>query len=100
MNKEVNKNIDKTNATKAYIKELQDKGVLSNCHVNVVQLIDTVAHTNYQEELKYLVTNKDRIDYIGKLLNTIFWKGLDRLGRDDGKIWPWEHSLSSLVNGV
>jgi superfamily II DNA or RNA helicase len=27
-------------------KELQDKGVLSNCHVNVVQLIDTVAHSN------------------------------------------------------
>ena len=56
-------------------KELQDKGVLSNCHVNVVQLIDTVAHTNYQEELKYLVTNKDRIDYIGKLLNTISQSG-------------------------
>jgi len=52
-------------------KELQDKGVLSNCHVNVVQLIDTVAHNGYQEELKYLVTNKDRIEYIGKLLNTV-----------------------------
>ena len=52
-------------------KELQDKGVLSNCHVNVIQLIDTVAHKNYQEELKYLVTNKDRIKYIGKLLDTI-----------------------------
>ena len=52
-------------------KELQDKGVLSNCHVNVIQLIDTVAHKNYQEELKYLVTNKDRVKYIGKLLDTI-----------------------------
>ena len=52
-------------------KELQDKGVLSNCHVNVVHLIDTVAHNGYQEELKYLVTNKDRIEYIGKLLNTV-----------------------------
>ena len=56
-------------------KELQDKGVLSNCHVNVVQLIDTIAHSNYQEELKYLVTNKDRINYIGKLLNTISQSG-------------------------
>ena len=56
-------------------KELQDKGVLSNCHVNVVQLIDTVAHKNYQEELKYLVTNKDRINYLGKLLNTISQTG-------------------------
>ena len=56
-------------------KELQDKGVLSQCHVNVVQLIDTVAHSNYQEELKYLVTNKDRIDYIGKMLNSISQSG-------------------------
>lgn len=52
-------------------KELQDKGVLSNCHVNVVQLIDTQVHRTYQEELKYLVTNKDRIDYIGKMITSI-----------------------------
>ena len=52
-------------------KELQDKGVLSNCHVNVVQLVDTQVHKNYQEELKYLVTNKERIKYIGKMINSI-----------------------------
>ena len=52
-------------------KELQDKGVLSQCHVNVVQLIDTVAHSGYQEELKYLTTNTARLEYIGKLLNTV-----------------------------
>src|SRR5210317_868586 len=52
-------------------KELQDKGVLSQCHVNVVQLIDTVSHSGYQEELKYLTTNTARIEYIGKLLNTV-----------------------------
>ena len=52
-------------------KELQDKGVLSQCHVNVVQLIDTVAHSNYQEELKYLTTNTARLEYIGKLLSTV-----------------------------
>ena len=52
-------------------KELQDKGVLSTCHVNIVQLMDVVEHRDYQSELKYLVTNKDRIEYIGKLLNTV-----------------------------
>ena len=52
-------------------KELQDKGVLSQCHVNVVQLIDTVGHAGYQEELKYLTTNAARLEYIGKLLNTV-----------------------------
>ena len=56
-------------------KELQDKGVLSQCHVNVVQLIDTVAHSGYQEELKYLVTNKQRVEYIGKLLNNVKQSG-------------------------
>ena len=52
-------------------KELQDKGVLSQCHVNICQLMDTVSHSGYQEELKYLVTNKDRIEYIGSLLNKV-----------------------------
>ena len=52
-------------------KELQDKGVLSECHVNIVQLIDTPVHKNYQEELKYLVTNDNRIEYLGKLINKI-----------------------------
>jgi superfamily II DNA or RNA helicase len=56
-------------------KELQDKGVLSQCHVNVVQLIDTQAHSGYQEELKYLVTNKARVEYIGKLLNRVSQTG-------------------------
>ncbi len=56
-------------------KELQDKGVLSACHVNIVQLIDTPVHTNYQEELKYLVTNDSRIDYLGKLANKIKQSG-------------------------
>ena len=56
-------------------KSLQDKGVLSQCHVNVVQLIDTVGHAGYQEEIKYLVTNKARIEYIGKLLNSVSQTG-------------------------
>ena len=56
-------------------KELQDKGVLSQCHVNVVQLLDTVVHRDYQSELKYLVTNEDRIKYIASLLNKVKQSG-------------------------
>lgn len=52
-------------------KELQDKGVLSACHVNVVQLADNVTYSDYQSELKYLTTNKARIEYIGKMLNKV-----------------------------
>jgi len=65
-------------------KELQDKGVLSKCHVNIVQLVDVPVYKNYQEELKYLVTDEKRIDYLGKLVNKIKASGntlvlIDRL---------------------
>lgn len=56
-------------------KELQDKGVLSTCHVNIVQLIDTVEHRDYQSELKYLTSNESRIEYIGKMMNTVSQTG-------------------------
>ena len=65
-------------------KELQDKGVLSKCHVNVVQMIDTPVYKNYQEELKYLTTNQKRLEYIAKLVEKIRGSGntlvlIDRL---------------------
>ena len=65
-------------------KELQDKGVLSKCHVNVVQMIDTPVYKNYQEELKYLTTNQKRLEYIAKLIEKIKASGntlvlIDRL---------------------
>jgi len=44
--------------------ELQEKGVLANCHVNVVQLVDNAEFTNYQSELKYLFEDKGRLDTI------------------------------------
>jgi superfamily II DNA or RNA helicase len=56
-------------------KELQDKGVLSTCHVNIVQLIDIVEHRDYQSELKYLTSNESRIEYIGKMMNTVSQTG-------------------------
>ena len=49
-------------------KELQDKGVLAQCHVNVVQLIDHAEHSNYQSELKYLLTDSDRLDTMSHLI--------------------------------
>lgn len=55
--------------------QLQEKGVLSQCHVNIVQLFDPQAFRTYQEELKYLVTNKERIEYIAKLCKAITESG-------------------------
>ena len=51
--------------------ELQEKGVLSNCHVNVVQMIDLPEFRDYQSELKYLVTDDDRMAYISNLIKQI-----------------------------
>ena len=77
-------------------KELQDKGVLSSCHVNVCQLIDTVAHRDYQSELKYLTTDTARLEYVGKLLNTVKDSGntlilVDRISAGE--------ALSELIPG-
>lgn len=51
--------------------ELQERGVLAQCHVNIVQLKDDVEFTNYQSELKYLTENKERLDAIAELVSKI-----------------------------
>ena len=51
--------------------DLQQKGVLAQCHVNIVQTDDVQEFGNYQEELKYLVTSEHRIDWMSKLIDKI-----------------------------
>ena len=48
--------------------ELQERGVLAQCHVNIVQLIDHAEFTNYQSELKFLLEDSDRLETISKLV--------------------------------
>ena len=48
--------------------ELQDRGVLAQCHVNVVQLVDHAEFANYQSELKFLLEDADRLKTIAKLI--------------------------------
>ena len=48
--------------------ELQDRGVLARCHVNVVQLVDHAEFTNYQSELKFLLEDPDRLKTIAQLI--------------------------------
>ena len=52
-------------------RELQEAGHLAMCHVNVVQLVDHTEYTNYQSELKYLLENSDRLDYISEMISKI-----------------------------
>jgi superfamily II DNA or RNA helicase len=48
--------------------ELQDQGVLAQCHVNIVQLQDHLEFSNYQSELKFLLENDKRLDKIGQIV--------------------------------
>jgi len=50
---------------------LQEMGVLSQCHVNIVQLQDSMEFTNYQSELKFLTSDGLRMQKIAELANTV-----------------------------
>ena len=57
--------------SKLSASELQDKGVLAQCHVNIVQMKDGVEFTNYQSELKHLLEDEKRLDKIAELIDKI-----------------------------
>lgn len=52
-------------------KTLQDAGVLSTCVIRIQQLIDLPAFKSYPDEVKYLVTNKERLAYIANMISNI-----------------------------
>ena len=81
---------------------LQEKGVLSNCHVNVAQMIDVREFRSYAEELKYLVTDEDRMIYISNLIKGIADTGntlvlVNRI--DSGKFLVNEIPDSVFISG-
>jgi len=82
--------------------ELQAQGVLAQCHVNIVQLQDYVEYKDYQSELKYLVTNSERVAYVAKIIDRIKDTGntlilVDRI--ETGKMLQTELStLFSLLS--
>ena len=51
--------------------ELQKAGVLSDCHVNIVQTAEWKEFKSYAEELKYLVTDDDRMIYLCNMIKNI-----------------------------
>jgi len=78
--------------------ELQEAGHLSNCHVNIVQLVDYVEYKDYQQELRYLLETESRIDYISSVINKIAESGntlvlVDRVG-------PGKELASKINNAV
>ena len=71
--------------------ELQDRGVLAQCHVNIVQLVDHAEFANYQSELKFLLEEPDRLDTIAELIKRVNETGntlvlVDRIAAGQGII--------------
>jgi superfamily II DNA or RNA helicase len=52
-------------------RELQEQGHLAMCHVNILQTQEVAVYGNYQEELKYLVTNKERVAWLAQQISEI-----------------------------
>tara|TARA_B110000259_G_scaffold149095_1_gene168235 strand:+ start:1102 stop:2427 length:1326 start_codon:yes stop_codon:yes gene_type:complete len=56
-------------------KELQDQGILANCHVNIVQTQETAIYSNYQNEMTFLLEDKKRLEYVSKMIKEISQTG-------------------------
>jgi superfamily II DNA or RNA helicase len=82
--------------------ELQEKGVLSQCHVNIIQTQEWKEFESYPAELKYLVTNSDRMQWVSKLISGISESGntlvlVDRI--ESGKFIINEIPDSVFISG-
>ena len=71
--------------------DLQEQGVLAQCDVNILQLQDSVSYGNYQSELTYLTTDKNRLDYLGDVIANMAETGntlvlVDRIKAGEGLV--------------
>jgi len=55
--------------------QLQEKGILAQCHVNITQVTDVKEFRSYADEYKYLVTDPDRIKWLSRKINEIALTG-------------------------
>ena len=55
--------------------ELQKKGILANCHVHIKQLQDNRDLGNYQAELKWLLSDGDRLDHLAEMIDSFSLTG-------------------------
>lgn len=85
-------------------KTLQDDGVLSNCHIDVLQMQDSVHYDNYQSELSYLTTDSERLDYMAGLIMGIAESGntlvlVDRVKAGRGLIERLPEDRTVFISG-
>jgi len=55
--------------------QLQEKGILAQCHVNVLQITDIKEFRSYADEYKYLVTDPDRMKWLSNKIQSIALTG-------------------------
>jgi len=55
--------------------ELQAKGLLAKCQIEILQMWDYVDYKNYREEQTHLVTKQERINYIGRMVEQMRQSG-------------------------
>jgi superfamily II DNA or RNA helicase len=82
--------------------ELQEKGILSDCTVNVIQTAEWKEFQGYAEELKFLVTDIDRMTWVSGIVKEIAKTGntlvlVDRL--ESGQILVNEIPDSVFISG-
>jgi len=83
--------------------ELQQKDVLAQCHVNILQTIEIKEFRSYPEELKYLTTDSDRIDWLASKIKDIATSGntlvlIDRI--ETGKLLIERIPEADFVSGA
>jgi len=76
---------------------LQEDGHISNCQVNIIQTTDSIVYNNYQQELKYLLTNEHRMEYMAKIITEICKSG-NTLVLVDRKVAGYK--LEELIEGA
>jgi superfamily II DNA or RNA helicase len=84
--------------------ELQEKGYLSSCNINIMQMVEDVAYSNYQSELSYLTTNEKRLDYLAELITSVSETGntlflVDRVKTGEGLLERLGEKNAVFING-
>jgi len=85
-----------------YAHTLQESGVLSNCHVNIIQTAEWKEFKSYPEELKYLVTDDHRMNFLSDMIKGIAETGntlvlVNRI--DSGKAFVEKNPQAVFVSG-
>ena len=78
--------------------ELQEREILARCHVNIVQMQDNVELSDYQSELKHLLTDQRRLDTIAKIIEKIVETGNTLILVD--RVAAGEELVARLPNSV